>query len=64
MLTAVQYIKGYERLEPGVMKVASPVFRRGKASNCSYLFGVGCAVAMFDYINPVIPFEKKDQLNL
>jgi len=31
--------KGYERLEPDVMKVASPVLRRGRASNRSFLFG-------------------------
>jgi len=31
--------KGYERLEPDVAKVASPVLRRGRASNRSSLFG-------------------------
>ena len=31
--------KGYERLEPDVMKVASPVLRRGRTSNRSSLFG-------------------------
>jgi len=30
---------GYERLEPDVAKVASPVLRRGRASNRSFLFG-------------------------
>jgi RNA-directed DNA polymerase len=39
LLTAAQYIKGYERLEPDVIKVASPVLRRGRASNRSFLFG-------------------------
>ena len=34
--------KGYGRLEPDVMQVASPVLRRGKASNHSSLFGVLC----------------------
>jgi len=36
--TAARYIKGYERLEPDVVKVASPVLRRGRASNRSFLF--------------------------
>ncbi|MBW6470942.1 MAG: hypothetical protein K0A90_06955, partial [Methanosarcinaceae archaeon] len=40
LLTAARYIKGYERLEPDVVKVASPVLRRGGASNRSFLFGV------------------------
>jgi hypothetical protein len=31
--------KGYGRLEPDVAKVASPVLRRGRASNRSFLFG-------------------------
>jgi len=31
--------KGYGRLEPDVAKVASPVLRRGRASNRSSLFG-------------------------
>jgi len=31
--------KGYERLEPDMIKVASPVLRRGRASNRSILFG-------------------------
>jgi len=31
--------KGYGRLEPDVIKVASPVLRRGRASNRSFLFG-------------------------
>jgi len=39
LLTAARYIKGYERLEPDVIKVASPVLRRGRASNRSSLFG-------------------------
>jgi len=38
LLTAARYIKGYERLEPDVVKVASPVLRRGRASNRSFLF--------------------------
>gem|GEM_PF-6327706 len=37
MLTAARYIKGYERLEPDVLKDASPVLRRGRASNRSFL---------------------------
>ena len=39
LLTAARYKKGYERLEPDVVKVASPVLRRGRASNRSFLFG-------------------------
>jgi len=31
--------KGYGRLEPDGIKVASPVLRRGRASNRSFLFG-------------------------
>ena len=38
MITAARYKKGYERLEPDVAKVASPVLRRGRASNRSFLF--------------------------
>jgi hypothetical protein len=40
LLTAARYKKGYERLEPDVVKVASPVLRRERASNRSFLFGV------------------------
>jgi len=39
LLTAARYKKGYERLEPDVVKIASPVLRRGRASNRSFLFG-------------------------
>jgi len=39
MRTAARYIKGYERLEPDVLKEASPVLRRGRVSNRSFLFG-------------------------
>jgi hypothetical protein len=41
--------KGYGRLEPDVAKVASPVLRRGRASNRSFLFGEGEAVRPFLY---------------
>jgi len=39
LLTAARYKKGYERIEPYVVKVASPVLRRGRASNRFFLFG-------------------------
>ena len=39
MITAARYRMGYGRLELDVVKVASPVLRRGKASNRSFLFG-------------------------
>jgi len=45
LLTVARYIKGFERLEPDEMKVTSPVLRRGRASNRSFLFGkVACPV--------------------
>ena len=39
MITAARCRKGYEMLEPDVVKVASPVLRRGRASNRSFLLG-------------------------
>jgi hypothetical protein len=39
LLTVARYIKGFERLEPDEMKVTSPVLRKERASNRSFLFG-------------------------
>ena len=52
MITAARYIKGYETLD--AVKVASPVLRRGRASNHSSLFG--------DKLNKTMKSEEIDNI--
>ena len=53
LLTAARYVKGYERLEPDVLKDASPVLRRGRASNRSFLFGNSASMPVASTTLPV-----------
>jgi len=63
MITAARNIKGYGMLEPDVMKVASPVLRRGRASDRSSLFDDAFSLVNQDILRDVEINEVKKMLS-